>query len=198
VSTVKDHDQAHRRVKFWAATPARWSDLETLFGDRGACGGCWCMAWRRSPAQWRRQSGEGNKKALRRLVSTEPPPGIIGFLGREPIAWCAVAPRESYSFLGRSKVLAPVDDSSAWSVSCLFVAKEYRRRGLSPLLLIEAVAFATKHGARTVEGYPTEPYSKRVPDPFLWTGTVSAFRSAGFVEVARRSKTRPIMRRACH
>ena len=24
-------------------TPDRWDDFETLFGERGACGGCWCM-----------------------------------------------------------------------------------------------------------------------------------------------------------
>jgi GNAT superfamily N-acetyltransferase len=184
-------------AKFRPATAANWPHLETLFGERGACGGCWCMAWRFPPAQWRAQKGTENKKALRRLVSIDPAPGIIGFLRREPIGWCAVAPRNSYPFLERSKVLAPVDDSPVWSISCLFVAKHQRKKGLTPLLLTEAVSFAAKHGAGMVEGYPTEPFSKHAPDPFLWTGTVSAFRAAGFSEVARRSKTRPIMRYFC-
>jgi GNAT superfamily N-acetyltransferase len=184
-------------AKFRPATGANWSHLETLFGERGACGGCWCMAWRLPPAQWRLQKGTENKKALRRLVSCDPAPGIIGFLGREPVGWCAVAPRTSYPFLGRSRVLAPVDDSLVWSISCLFVAKHHRRKGLSALLLTEAVEFAAGRGAAIVEGYPTQPFSKRAPDPFLWTGTVSAFRAAGFVEAMRRSKTRPIMRYFC-
>jgi hypothetical protein len=24
-------------------TPSLWTDLETLFGNNGACGGCWCI-----------------------------------------------------------------------------------------------------------------------------------------------------------
>jgi hypothetical protein len=32
------------------------------------------------------------------------------------------------------------------------------------------------------------------PDAYIYTGAVSAFQQAGFVEVLRRSETRPIMR----
>ena len=46
-----------------------------------------------------------------------------------------------------------------------------------------------------VEGYPVEPYTGKMPDAFAWTGLVSSFTQAGFREVARRSKSRPIMRR---
>jgi hypothetical protein len=45
-----------------------------------------------------------------------------------------------------------------------------------------------------VEGYPIEPNTKRAVPAFVYTGLVSAFRKAGFVECARRSETRPIMR----
>ena len=49
-------------------------------------------------------------------------------------------------------------------------------------------------GAGIVEGYPTESTMENTPDPFIWTGTTSAFNKAGFQEVLRRSKSRPIMR----
>ncbi|MGQ9586419.1 MAG: hypothetical protein ACUVXG_13610 [Anaerolineae bacterium] len=45
-----------------------------------------------------------------------------------------------------------------------------------------------------MEGYLVEPRQGRVPAVFAYTGLASAFRHAGFVEVARRSETRPIMR----
>jgi hypothetical protein len=35
-----------------------------------------------------------------------------------------------------------------------------------------------------------------MPPVFAYTGIASAFRAAGFEEVARRSATRPILRRA--
>jgi hypothetical protein len=41
------------RVTCRPVTPARWPDLEQLFGERGACGGCWCMVWRLSRQRWR-------------------------------------------------------------------------------------------------------------------------------------------------
>jgi GNAT superfamily N-acetyltransferase len=184
------------KISIHPATPERWHDLETLFGERGACGGCWCMSWRLARKDWQAGKGAGNKRALKKIVAKGEVPGVLGYVNGEPVAWCAVAPREVYPALERSRVLKPVDDEPVWSVSCLFVLKPYRRKGISVQMLEGAVALAKSRGARMVEGYPVEPYDARTPDPFIWTGTPSAFRKAGFAEVARRSKTRPIMRRA--
>jgi GNAT superfamily N-acetyltransferase len=179
------------------AIPERWKDLEKLFGERGACAGCWCMYWRLPRKKYEEGKGAANKRALKKVVmSGDVAPGILGYIAGEPIAWCAVAPRETYSALERSRVLKPVDDKPVWSITCLFVLKAYRRKGVSVRMLEAAAAFARSHGARIVEGYPVEPSSERAPDPFIWTGTASAFRKAGFKEVARRSATRPIMRRS--
>jgi len=183
------------KTEFLPLTPERWSDLEGLFGERGACGGCWCMTWRLPRARWEAQKGNGNRRAFRALVLAGPPPGILAYREGKAVGWCAIAPREDYGGLARSRVLAAVDAQAVWSVTCLFVAKPERRRGLSSGLLRAAAAYAKTQGARLVEGYPVEP-DQRLPDPFVWTGLASAFRAAGFVEVARRSKTRPIMRRA--
>jgi hypothetical protein len=63
-------------------------------------------------------------------------------------------------------------------------------------LLRAAMKLAAAHGARLVEGYPIEPRGRRPPALFLWTGLSPTFTRAGFREVARRSPTRPVMRRA--
>jgi hypothetical protein len=47
-----------------------------------------------------------------------------------------------------------------------------------------------------VEAYPVEPKNPSLPPAFAWTGLAAAYRRAGFTEVARRSATRPIMRRS--
>jgi hypothetical protein len=62
-------------------------------------------------------------------------------------------------------------------------------------LVKAAVEFAGRKKAKIVEAYPVEPAKGRLPDAFAWTGTASLFKKAGFKEVLRRSKTRPIMRR---
>ena len=58
----------------------------------------------------------------------------------------------------------------------------------------EAAFEARKRGAAIVEGYPHDPGAARMAAAFAWTGFASAFRAAGFHEVARRSPKRPIMR----
>ncbi|MFN0180414.1 MAG: GNAT family N-acetyltransferase [Gemmatimonadales bacterium] len=179
------------------ATRARWPDLERLFGERGACGGCWCMAWRRPRSAWVAGKGAPNRAALRRLTARRVPPGLLGYQGKEPVAWCAVAPRLEYPVLARSRVLRPVDDTPVWSVSCLFVRKDHRRRGIAAAMLEAAVRFAARHGGRVVEGYPVIPWATKAPDTFLWTGTLASFQRAGFEEVARFSPARPIVRAQC-
>jgi GNAT superfamily N-acetyltransferase len=176
------------------ATPDRWADLVALFGARGACGGCWCMYWRRPAADYERGKGAGNRAALRRLVCGGRTPGVLAYADGAPIGWCALAPREAYVRLERARVLKRVDDSPVWSVVCLFVTRGHRRRGVSVALLAGAAGFARSRGARILEGYPVDPGAP-LPDAFAWTGTAAAFRAAGFREVARRAPTRPIMRR---
>jgi hypothetical protein len=51
-----------------------------------------------------------------------------------------------------------------------------------------------KQGGTVLEGYPVEPKKDKMDAAFAWTGFASAFKKAGFVEVTRRSETRPIMR----
>ena len=179
---------------FQPLTRERWVDFETLFGPRGACGGCWCMLWRLKRAEFDRQKGDGNKRAMHALVAAGETPGILAYHDGQPIGWCAVARRADYPALERSRVLKPIDDQPVWSISCLFVAKGWRGKGVSVALLKAAVEHVRKQGGKVVEGYPVEPRKTRMPDVFAWTGVPAAFRRAGFVEVARGSATRPIMR----
>lgn len=182
------------KLKVLALTRQRWPDFEELFGANGACAGCWCMWWRLPHAQWQAQKGEANRRAIRSLVQKDQAPGLIAYGGDLPVGWCAVAPRDCYVRLANSRVLQPVDDQPVWSVTCFFVARSYRRRGVTVALLKAAAEFARQNGARILEGYPTDTPQEQA-DAFVYTGLASAFRRAGFKEVARRSPTRPIFRR---
>lgn len=188
-------------LKIHPLTPEHWNDLERLFGPRGACGGCWCMFWRQTRSEFEKSKGEVNHLALRDLVHKGETPGLIACLETgsaptkvQPVGWIAVAPRTCFSALQRSRVLKPVDDQPVWSIVCFFVDKKFRRRGLTLLLIQAAVDHATAQGARIVEAYPIEPRSSKYADVFAYTGLVGPFLRAGFIEVARRSESRPIMR----
>src|SRR3954464_4564861 len=100
---------------------------------------------------------------MRNLVKSGAVPGLLAAHGDTPFAWCSVAPREEFHYLGRSRVLKPIDDVPVWSVSCLFIAKGYRGKGVSVKLLKAAIAFVKSRGGRVVEGYPVVPSMNPMP-----------------------------------
>jgi GNAT superfamily N-acetyltransferase len=182
------------KLEFHSLTPERWDDFVALFGPRGACGGCWCMSWRLKNADFRKNVGEPNKRALKRIANKGAPTGILAYSGSEPIGWCSVSPRQDFVRLQEHRTLKPIDDQPVWSVVCFFVTKAFRHKGVSVAMLKAAAAWAKSQGASIVEGYPTEP-GKNLPDPFVFTGLAGTFRKAGFKEVARPARTRPIFRK---
>ena len=115
-------------------TPARWRDLEKLFGPRGAYFNCWCMFWRLRRRDFHALTPEKRKGALRTWVRSGAEPGLIAYRQGKAVAWCAIAPRSEYAALAASPTLKPVGDiAGVWSITCYFVAKEHRRTG--PFLL---------------------------------------------------------------
>jgi len=189
-----EHLAKNPDLEFQPVTPKRWADFESLFGARGACGGCWCMLWRLTRKEFEKQKGEANRQAMKAIVASGEIPGLLTYIKKRPVAWCSVAPRQRYPALERSRVLKRIDDQPVWSISCFFIHKDYRKQGLSVRILEGVVAYVKKHGGKIVEGYPIEPQKGKTADGFAWTGLASFFIKAGFVECARRSETRPVMR----
>ncbi len=155
------------------------------------------MEPRQTRSEWEQKKGATNRRLMKRLVDRgNRPPGLLAYVDGEPVGWISIEPREVFTRLARSRVLAPVDDKPVWSIVCFFVHRGYRNRGISVALIEAAVAHAREKGARLVEGYPVEPRKKPMPPVFAYTGLAAAYRKARFREVARRSNSRPIMRRA--
>ena len=188
---------AHKAItelKFKPLTRKNWDDFETLFGKKGASGGCWCMWWRLKRSEFEKNKGKRNKEAMSNIVNSGEIPGILAYSDNKPIAWCSVAPREKYPSLERSRVLKRIDDKPVWSVVCFFIDNRYRNKGISVKLLSACIEYVKENGGRILEGYPVEPKKERMPDAFVWTGLANTFKTTGFVECVRRSETRPIMR----
>src|SRR5687767_8364451 len=111
------------KLTFKPLTKETWKGFEKLFGANGACGGCWCMTWRLSNAEYNMSKGPGNKAKVKAIVNRGEAIGMIAYADKEPIGWCAVAPRETYVRLLKSRALKPVDDKAVWSVSCFYIHK---------------------------------------------------------------------------
>jgi GNAT superfamily N-acetyltransferase len=172
-----------------------WDDFLAVMGPRGGDAGCWCMYNRQTSREFAASKGEPNRAAMRSLVESGEVPGLIGYRDGEPVGWVAVQPREVYGRLSRSRVAKPLDDRPAWAVTCFVVPKQHRGSGVASALLAAACDYAAVRGATLIEGYPVEPRENRIPDFWAWMGFPSMFEASGFGEVARRSETRPFMRK---
>lgn len=176
-------------------TTSNWFKFVQLFGEKGACGNCWCMYFRLKKADFvEGKVDEGNKTAMKDLVDAGRPTGILAFYEDIPIAWCALAPREDFMKLENSRVHKRIDEQAVWSIPCTFIAKEYRKQGVSVELLKEVVQYARESGIKVLEAYPTIPTQEKLPDSFAWIGLYKSFERAGFQIVDRTSKNRPMVR----
>jgi GNAT superfamily N-acetyltransferase len=184
-------------IKTRALKKSDWPAIEALFGANGACGGCWCMIWRAPSGgkYWAEQKGDGNRRAFRKLVESGEATGVLAFEGREPVGWASVAPRADFAYFSRSRTIPPPTEEETWSVTCFFVKRGHRGKGVAGALLAAAVDHAAKEGARLVEGYPsvTKPGARQA-DAFIHTGVPSLFEAAGF-ERAANAGARIVYRR---
>ena len=170
-----------------------WTDLEELFGSHGACGGCWCMHWKLRGRAYDEAKGYETRQMHKSYVDAGVVTGLLAYWHGDVAGWVAVEPRAAYEKLAHSRALKPVDEQEVWSITCFFVARPFRRKGIAVELIKAAVAHVSRQGGKIVEGYPVD-VPKDSPDPFIFTGTASAYRKAGFKEVARNTPTRPIFR----
>ena len=181
-------------LDFQPLTADCWPDFEALFGEHGAYGGCWCMWWRLTRREFEAQQGEDNRQAMKATVESGEVPGILAYHEGQPVGWCSVAPREQFGSVERSRVLKRLDDTPVWSIVCFFVARGYRGQGVAESLIRAAVDYVKSQGGNVVEAYPTMPKTDKLPPVSSFMGMPTMFERAGFLECARPSKSRVIMR----
>ena len=181
-------------VEIRPATPDRWPDIETVFEGPGDPAKCWCAFWYASNKDFRAGWGDDNRTVLQNRVTDGLEPGVLAYVDGLPVGWAGIAPRSEFDRLVRNKKsLRAVDDRPVWSLNCLVVRREFRKQGLMRALIRGAVDFAMSNGAIAVEAYPIDA-DRKLTMYDLFLGSLAAYQDLGFVEVARHTQTRPILR----
>ncbi len=109
---------------------SNWADLEKLFESKGGPHNCWCMVWRNMNEGAHRANKIDKKESLKNYIDSQKPVGLLGYDNSEAIAWCSIAPRESYRELSGDGSLTNV-----WSLVCFFIKREYRQKGITEELI---------------------------------------------------------------
>ena len=182
-------------LTFEPLSKKNWLLFVQLFGERGACGNCWCMYFRLKKDEFvEGKQNDGNKLRMKELVWENKPTGVLAIYDGQAIGWCAFAPREDHLKLEKSRVHKPIDNIPVWSVTCFFIDKNFRTMGLSVAMLKGVIEIARKKKVKVIEAYPTIPTQDKLPDSFAWIGLYKSFERAGFKIVDRTSKNRPMVR----
>jgi GNAT superfamily N-acetyltransferase len=190
-------EEGEEIYEFHLLTPERWDDFEKLFGRKGASSGCWCMWWLVPRSEFRQMNNEGHRQAMKTRVESGSVPGMLAYSHGEAVGWCAFGPREMYPAMDKTRFYQRVDAEPVWSVVCFYVAKKYRRLGLTTALLQAVIDEVRRQGGNLIEGYPLEPGDEGKvgeEDGGVFLGLAPAFRKAGFVEVEQRGGNRVVMR----
>jgi GNAT superfamily N-acetyltransferase len=161
-----------------------WIDFETLFQSKGGPDYCWCMAWRMTGDELKQNTSTCRKEFIKQRVLQDIPIGILGYFENEPVAWCSIAPRETHRRLGGDERLTNV-----WSITCFYIKRQYRRKGLVGFLVESAKKYAKENHAEYIEAYPVEKDSPS----YRFMGYIKTFEKAGFEFVKMAGTRRHVM-----
>lgn len=160
-----------KKLEFYPVDSTHWDDLAKLFESPGGPHYCWCMVWRNMINGKSRRNKLHKKNSLKNFADNKIPIRIMGYADNESIAWCSIAPRESYRDLG-----GEVNLPNVWSIVCFYINRSSRNMGLTNRLIEEAINYAKSKGARYVEAYPV----KQDSPSYRFMGFVPSFTKAGF------------------
>ena len=173
------------KLTFKPVTAETVGDFEALFRAKGGPNWCWCMAWRATSAELKDAKSPARKRHMLDRIKGGVPVGLIAYGAGKPVAWVSVAPKDTFQ-----RGLGGAEDSNrVWSLTCMFIARDHRKQGLSAQLIAAAAKYAKRHKARILEAYPVDPDSPS----YRHMGFVPAFERAGFVEDGREGTRRHVM-----
>ncbi len=187
------------KFTFREVSPESWADFERLFGDNGACAGCWCQWWRipRGGKLWEETKGAKAKRMMRKLFADGEITGLLAYDGDNAVGWCSYGPRAVFPRMERVRAYARDDIDDVWSINCFFIDRKYRRRGLAREMLRAAIRFMKIRKVKIAEAYPVTltKDGKQLPAAFSYTGPLKIFEDEGFEIIQRLAPSRPLVRK---
>jgi ribosomal protein S18 acetylase RimI-like enzyme len=161
----------------------------------GVWGGCWCLAFHpKSPDMG--QSVEGNRAVKKRLVDEGRAHAALVFDGDRAVGWCQYGtPEELPRITHRKEYEAGLVEPAEYRITCFFVDRDYRRKGVAEAALRGALDLIAQAGGGFVDGFPYDTGGDRENASFLYNGTRSLFEQAGFEYERPKGKNHCVMRR---
>lgn len=176
-----------------------YPDFEKIASEQG---GCWCIYYQRERPirgvhgeEWKRIN-QRDKKALVRKSKSH---AILVYSGETPVGWCQYGVKEELPRIdagrGYKKIGPPRTDDKLWRLTCFFVIRKFRGKGVSKFALKKALESIKKQGGGLVEAYPVVSKRMAAVPEWRWFGTPSMFEREGFKQVGPLGTSMMLMRK---
>jgi hypothetical protein len=174
--------------------PSTWDAFaELVERHNGVWGGCWCT-WFITAHADKSFTAEDNRALKQRCVREGRNHAALVFDGDRAVAWCEFGtPEELPNIYHRKEYEATLERLPDYRITCFFVGKGYRRKGLAGVALQGALDLIAGAGGGVVEAYPHDVGDKRTSASFLYNGTRSLFERAGFAYDRPKGKSNCVM-----
>jgi GNAT superfamily N-acetyltransferase len=181
-----------RTVK--ALEESTWSAFADLVENSdGFPSGCWCMGFHPEGVGKDTTAALNRERKLARVGAGTTHAALV-FEGDLCVGWCQFgSPEELPRIKSRAAYEKTVTAPPDWRVTCFYVRKGHRRRGVSADALAGALDLIAGLGGGVVEGYP-EPAGS-VPAGFLFNGALSTYEQLGFTRDRMIGKHRWVVTR---
>lgn len=164
-------------------------------------GSCWCMYYQRARPvrgvpveEWKRV----NRREKEKFVREGKAHAILVYKGDTPVGWCQYGPREELPRIDAGRFyrkVMPKGDGRLWRITCFFVDRNHRRKGVAKAGLAAALASIKEQGGGLVEAYPVTSKKMAAVAEWLWFGTLGMFEREGFKTVAKLGTSRVLMQK---
>ena len=159
----------------------------------GVFGGCWCTWFHTFHAE-KTFTAEGNHALKEQLVKEDRAHAALVFDGDEAVAWAQYGPPgELPNIHHRKEYEETLDKLPDYRITCIFVDKKYRRKGVTAIALRGAIDLIAQAGGGVVEGYPHDTTDGRKVS-VLYNATRSMYEEAGFSYLRPKGKRNCVMR----
>ena len=163
-------------------SPATWDAYAALIErHNGVWGGCWCTWFHTMRGEKTFDAGK-NRELKHRLVEQDRAHASVVFDGDVAVGWCQYgSPAELPNIYHRKQYEAESTQVPDYRITCFFVDRKYRGRGVAELALRGAVEQVAALGGGVVEGYPRDTSDgAKVSGASLHAMTLATFERAGF------------------